>query len=122
MIITFNSSLILLLSTCAILLGVGLTDTTYRICRRWKKSGMEEKYELEKGFYLVLAAACIVLAIRLLSIPLFFLTMQSFVPAVPGAVCLWGVSNALPELTRPATRRFQRMITLLNAQNVLYRG
>jgi len=102
MIMTFGTSMILLLSACALVLGLGLLDSTYRIFRRWKKSDMEEKYELEKGFYLVFAAACITLAIRLSIVPLYFWTMQTLVPMIPGAMCLWGVFNALPEFTWPA--------------------
>jgi hypothetical protein len=102
MIMTFGSSMILLLSGCALVLGIGLLDITWKISRRWRKSDQEEKYDLEKDFYLVFAASCIVLAIRLFIVPLYFLTLQSFVPAIPGAMCLWGVFNALPELTWPA--------------------
>jgi len=102
MIITFGTSMVFLLSACSIVLGVGLLDTTYRIFSRWKKSGLEEKYELEKDFYLIFAAACIVLALRLSIVPIYFWTMQTLVPMIPGAMCLWGVFNALPELTWPA--------------------
>jgi len=102
MITTFGTSMVLLLSACAVVLGVGLLDTTYRIFRRWKKSNLEEKYELEKDFYLILASACIALAVRLSIIPIYFWTMQTLVPMIPGAMCLWGVFNASPELTWPA--------------------
>jgi len=94
--------MILVLSALAVVLGVGLLDTTYTISRRWKKSDPEEKYELEKNFYLVFAAVCIALSIRLSIVPLYFWTMQAFVPMIPGAMCLWGVFSALPELTWPA--------------------
>jgi hypothetical protein len=102
MIITFGTSMVLLLSACALALGIGLLDNTYKIFRRWRKSDLEEKYELEKGFYLIFAAACIALSIRLTIVPLYFWTMQSLVPMIPGAMCLWGVFNALPEFTWPA--------------------
>ena len=102
MIMTFGTSMVLLLSTCALLLGLGTIDTTYKIFRRWRKSDLEERYELEKDFYLILAAVCIALAIRLSIVPLYFWTMQSLVPMIPGAMCLWGVFNALPELAWPA--------------------
>lgn len=94
--------MVLLLSTCALLLGLGTIDTTYRIFRRWRKSDSEERYELEKAFYLILAAASIALAIRLIIVPLYFWTMESLVPMIPGAMCLWGVFNTLPELAWPA--------------------
>jgi hypothetical protein len=102
MIMTLGASIVILLSACAVALGVGLLDTTHKIFRCWKKSDLEEKYELEKSFYLVFAAACIALALRLIIVPLYFWTMQTFVPMIPGAMCLWGVFNASPELTWPA--------------------
>lgn len=102
MIMTFGTAMVLLLSACAIVLGVGLLDASYKVFRRWRKSDLEGRYELEKDFYLIFAAACITLAIRLSIVPLYFWTMQTLVPMIPGAMCLWGVFNALPELTWPA--------------------
>ncbi len=92
----------LLLSIGALVLTIGVLDTALRIFRRWKKSNEEEKYELEKDFYLTYSAVVIVLGIRLFLVPLYFWTLQSLVPAIPGAMCLWGVFNALPELAWPA--------------------
>lgn len=99
---TFGTAAVLLLSACAVALGVGLLDTTYSIFRHWKKSNLEERYELEKKFYLVFAAANIALTIRLAIVPIYFWSMQAMVPMIPGAMCLWGVFNALPEYTWPA--------------------
>jgi len=99
---TFGTAMILLLSFCAVILGLGVIDTAFRIFCRWRKSDEEERYELEKDFYLTYSVVCIVLAIRLLIVPLYFVTMQSLVPMIPGAMCLWGVFNALPELAWPA--------------------
>jgi len=92
----------LLLSIAALVLTLIVLDTALRIFRRWKKSDEEERYELEKDFYLTFSAVVIVLGIRLFLVPLYFWTMQSLIPAIPGAMCLWGVFNALPELTWPA--------------------
>jgi hypothetical protein len=98
----FGTSMMLLLSTTALILAMGLLDTNHRIWRRWKKSDQEERNELEKSFYLVFAATTILLAIRLFIVPLYFFTLQSFIPAIPGAMCLWGVFNALPQFLWPA--------------------
>jgi hypothetical protein len=98
----FGTSMMLLLSATALILAVGLLDTNYKIWRRWKKSDQEEKNELEKSFYLVFAATAILLAIRLFMVPLYFFTLQSFIPLIPGAMCLWGVFNALPGFLWPA--------------------
>ncbi|MCJ7722287.1 hypothetical protein MUO98_07800, partial [Candidatus Bathyarchaeota archaeon] len=74
----------------------------FRIFRRWNKSDDEERHELEKGFYLTFSVVMVVLGIRLFLVPLYFWNMQSFVPLVPGAMCLWGVFNALPEVAWPS--------------------
>lgn len=99
---TFGAAMNILLSIAALILTLCGLDTALRIFRRWKTSDEEERYELEKGFYLTFSAAVIVLGIRLFLVPLYFWTMQSLIPAIPGAMCLWGVFNALPELTWPA--------------------
>jgi hypothetical protein len=39
------------------------------------------------------------MGIRLFLVPLYFWNLQSFVPLVPGAMCLWGVFNVLPNVT-----------------------
>jgi len=92
----------LLLSVCALLLTIGVLKTAFRIFKRWNKSDDEERHELEKGFYLTFSVVIVVLGIRLFLVPLYFWNMQSFVPLIPGAMCLWGVFNALPEVTWPS--------------------
>lgn len=102
MILTFGAAMNLLLSVCALLLTLGVLVIAIRIFRRWNKSDDEERHELEKGFYLTFSVVVVVLGIRLFLVPLYFWNMQSFVPLVPGAMCLWGVFNALPEGTWPS--------------------
>ncbi len=92
----------LLLSVCALVLTVGVLRIAYRIYRRWNISDEEEKHELEKGFYLTLSVVAVIMGIRLFLVPLYFWNMQTFVPLVPGAMCLWGVFNALPNATWPS--------------------
>ena len=99
---TFGTAMVLLLSFCSVILGLGVIDSSWRIFRRWRKSDEEERYELEKDFYLTYSVVCIVLGIRLLIVPLYFSTMQALIPMIPGAMCLWGVFNALPEFAWPA--------------------
>jgi hypothetical protein len=89
----------ILLSVCALILTVGVLRTAFRIFKRWNKSDDEERHKLENGFYLTFSVVGVVLAIRLFLVPLYFWNMQSFVPLIPGAMCLWGVFNALPEVT-----------------------
>jgi len=100
--LTFGAAMNLLLSVCALLLTLGVLRMAFRIFRRWNKSDDEERHELEKGFYLTFSVVMVVLGIRLFLVPLYFWNMQSFVPLVPGAMCLWGVFNALPEGAWPS--------------------
>ena len=99
MIMTFGSAMDLLLSIGALILTIGIMVPTLRIYRRWKKCDEEEKCELEKSYYLVFSAVIIILSIRLFLIPLYFWTLQGFVPMIPGAMCLWGVFEAYPGTT-----------------------
>ena len=88
----------LLLSILAAGLALFVLDRAFRIFRAWKAADEEERYELEKEFYLTYTVVYIVLGIRLFAVPLYFWTMQTLVPTIPGAMCLWGVFNALPIL------------------------
>jgi hypothetical protein len=89
----------LLLSVCGLILTIGVMTTAFRIFRRWNRSDDEERHELEYGFYLAFSVVVIVLGIRLFLVPLYFWNLQSFVPLIPGAMCLWGVFNALPQVS-----------------------
>jgi len=97
--LTFGAAMNFLLSVCGLLLTLGVIGTAFKIFKRWNNSDDEERHTLEKGFYLTFSVVMVVLAIRLFLVPLYFWNMQSFVPLVPGAMCLWGVFNALPEGT-----------------------
>jgi hypothetical protein len=99
LITTFGSAMDLLLSICVLFLTVGILFPVVRIFRRWKRSDEEEKHELEKSFYLTYSAVIIILGIRLFMVPLYFWTMQGFIPMIPGAMCLWGVFDSYPAMT-----------------------
>ena len=77
---------------------------------RWRSaSTVEEKSEIEKRSHLVLLVAVVVLGIRLFSWPLFYATLQSFVPDIDGAMCIFGVTQVkktligVSELIRPVS-------------------
>lgn len=75
-------------------LGVCLPASfvAWRAAKRWK-GGMtnEERTQLEKSVYLVITLLYLGVFIRLFMIPLWFLTIQSLVPYIPGAMCMAGV-------------------------------
>lgn len=98
LIVTLGTIVILLLSTLAAGLALLVAEKAFKILRGWAYADEEEKYELEKEFYLTYAVVYIVLGVRTFAVPLYFWTMQTLVPTIPGAMCLWGVFNALPDL------------------------
>jgi hypothetical protein len=53
----------------------------------------EEQQASEKKYYLLGMIGLIVLAARLLNVPIFFWMLQSLVPYCPGAMCVYGVVN-----------------------------
>jgi len=98
LIVTFGTLTMLLLSILAAGLALLVLEKAVRIFRSWRTADEEKRYQLEKEFYLAYAVVYIVFGIRIFSVPLYFWTMQVLVPAIPGAMCLWGVFNALPIL------------------------
>jgi hypothetical protein len=98
MIWTTSAILQLVLSITAIGLVILAVAKALDIYRKWDSGDQEERYDLEKGAYLTSTAVIIALGIRVFMVPLFFGTMQGFIPSIPGAMCLWGVFNAIPAL------------------------
>jgi len=69
--------------------------------RKWERpSRPEEKTSLENRSYLVLLIMVIVLLIRLINWPLFYVTLQSFISDIEGAMCIFGVTQVKVSLTR----------------------
>ena len=73
---------------------------SFTLALRWKRaSTVEERSEVEKRSHLVLLVAVVVLGIRLINWPLFYATLQSFVPDIDGAMCIFGVTQVKRVLT-----------------------
>jgi len=70
----------------------------YRKLKR--PSRPEEKTSLEDRSYLVFLIMVIVLLIRLINWPLFYITLQSFISDIEGAMCIFGVTQVKVSLTR----------------------
>lgn len=69
--------------------------------KKWgRPSTLEQKTSLEDRSYLVLLIMVIVLLIRLINWPLFYATLQSFISDIEGAMCIFGVTQVKPGLTR----------------------
>lgn len=68
---------------------------------RWRHASTpEERTFLEDRSHLVLLVAVVVLGIRMVNWPLFYATLQSFVPDIDGAMCIFGVTQVEETLTR----------------------
>jgi len=69
--------------------------------RKWKRpAAPEEKTSLEDRSYLILLIMVIVLLVRLINWPLFYVTLQSFISDIEGAMCIFGVTQVKVGLTR----------------------
>ena len=74
--------------------------SSFLLYRRWgKNTSLEEKSSLENRSYLVLLMMVIVLLIRLINWPFFYVTLQSFISDIEGAMCIFGVTQVKPGLT-----------------------
>ena len=57
---------------------------------------LEDKSKFERKGYLVFLLACVTLSVRMVVWPWFYFMLQSFVSEVPGAMCMFGVTQILP--------------------------
>jgi len=101
MILNALSITILFMSTLSILLMIWGGISSFFLYKKWGKSFTpEERTLLEDRSYLVLLILAIVLMMRLINWPLFYATLQSFITDVEGAMCIFGVTQVKPGLTR----------------------
>ncbi|MDI9644410.1 MAG: hypothetical protein QFX35_04225 [Candidatus Verstraetearchaeota archaeon] len=66
----------------------------YAITKKVSKAGLEERYTLEKNYYLLSTVVWVVLVSRIFASGLFWVTNESLIPLIPGAMCQFGVSQA----------------------------
>ena len=73
---------------------------SFILAGRWRRSSKgEERTHIEGKSHLILLIAVVVLVIRLFNWPWFYATLQSFIPEINGAMCIFGVTQANPILT-----------------------
>jgi hypothetical protein len=101
MILNVWSITILFMSVLSLLLVIWGGISSFILYRRWGRSFTQEgKVELENRSYLVLLIIVVVLLMRLVNWPLFYATFQSFISDIEGAMCIFGVTQVKPGLTR----------------------
>ncbi len=132
MILNAYAILDLFLSSLRLLLGVGvivLGVSTWRQCDRAAAEGEQRDFLEDRG-YLLSLLACLLLVVNLISWPLFYLLLQSYVAEWPGVMCIYGVtqigvgslgpSRFLPSLLRALQMAKPALVFVSGAWFVLY--
>jgi hypothetical protein len=91
MIWTPYTAIMFILSLFAIALTAYAAPKAWRIWRRVEKAGLEERYELEKAFYLASTVVWLIIVSRIVGMGLYWVTNENLIPLVPGAMCQWGI-------------------------------
>jgi hypothetical protein len=78
----------------ALAVGSYAAVKAYKVDAAEKTAITDQRYELEKDYYLVSTVGWMTLATRILAIPLFWVTAISLIPSVTGAMCEYGVFQA----------------------------
>jgi hypothetical protein len=94
MIVNLYVAVDLAIALFALAVGCFAAFKAYKVDERIKGASADQHYELEKDFYLVSTVGWMTLGTRILAIPLFWITVVSLIPAVPGAMCEFGVFQA----------------------------
>ncbi len=100
MILNLFTIVILFVAGLSILLGVFLALSSLNLYRKWgKQLSQEGRSKGEEWAYLMALVAVVVLIVRIMSWPLFYATLASYVPLVQGAMCIYGVTRISPNLS-----------------------
>jgi len=97
MIVNIYTLIMLFVAIFSLSLGGFLFLLTIRTLLGFKTTvPLEDKSKFERKGYLVFLLACVTLSIRMIVWPWFYFMLQSFVSEVPGAMCMFGVTQILP--------------------------
>jgi hypothetical protein len=94
MIFNLYVAVVLAIAILAIVVGTYTAMKAYGIGEAGDEIGLEERYEFEKNYSLVSTVGWMTLLSRLVAAPLFFITLISLIPSIPGAMCEFGVLQA----------------------------
>jgi hypothetical protein len=87
----------LFIGTISLLLTVGSVFSALYFFHQSKKcEGIDEKARMEVRIHLSLLLLLTAFLLRLVSWPLFYILLQSYVPSVTGAMCIFGVTRVMP--------------------------
>jgi len=97
MIVNIYTLIMLFVAIFSLSLGGFLFLLTIRTLLIFKTTvPLEAKTKFEQKGYLVFLLACVILSIRMIVWPWFYFMLQSFVSEVPGAMCMFGVTQIMP--------------------------
>lgn len=97
MIVNIYTLIMLFVAFVSLFLGGFLLYATIKSLLSFKAIvPLEAKSRFEQKGYLIFLTACVAIAIRMLAWPWFYFMLQSFVPEIPGAMCMFGVTQILP--------------------------
>lgn len=101
MIINIFTIISLFIAAVSLILAIFQAGVSIFLYKNWGYSGTgEERTRLEDFAYLVLLIASVILMVRLLSWPLFYATLNSYVPEVQGAMCVAWVTQIKAGMAR----------------------
>ena len=97
MIVNIFTLIVFFVGLLSLSLGGFLFYATVRVLSRFETIvPLETKSKFEQKGYLIFLLACVTLSVRMLAWPWFYFMLQSFVSEVPGAMCMFGVTQILP--------------------------
>ncbi|MCL4456289.1 MAG: hypothetical protein M1147_03925 [Nitrospirae bacterium] len=100
MILNAFTIIMLFITVLTGVLAIPLGILSFKVYQRWGNALYdEEKTAIINRSYLLGLMATVILFVRLLSWPLFYAALQSYVPDVHGAMCIFGVTRLQPGLT-----------------------
>lgn len=100
MILNIYTIIMLFVAIVAGLLAVPLGVLSYKVYRRWGSNlHDEERASIENRSYLLMLIATVILFVKLLTWPFFYVSLQSYIPGIQGAMCIFGVTQNQPALS-----------------------
>ncbi|HHT9123680.1 MAG TPA: hypothetical protein ACFYEF_12490, partial [Candidatus Wunengus sp. YC63] len=97
MIVNIYTLIMLFVAIFSLSLGGFLFLLTIRTLLSFKTTvPLEDKSKFERKGYLVFLLACVTLSVRMIVWPWFYFMLQSFVSEIPGAMCMFGVTQIFP--------------------------
>lgn len=100
MILNIYTIIMLFIAIITGLLAVPLGIFAFKIYKKWAGALYdEEKTVIENRSYLLMLMATVILFVKLLTWPFLYVSLQSYIPGIQGAMCIFGVTQNQPVLS-----------------------